>query len=390
MNADFKINSNTDSNFIDSHSIQNDGIDGSEKNIENVKNLFQVAQNEQTASAQDKITDLSQRTVKSADGLSSKQEWALASIRWALVAIAVASIAMLILMFILLFLPATLATLPAIPLTLMSFSPLLLTSSLTGLVLERVCKAVCKARTKPLEKYNGQNVKNENIILVLKAKKDPNWALKFMHPETLSILKNQEKYQTVYRTVESIHEMSKAIDEMVAQGNHIHGLWIKAHGNSQLIKLGDVKPRGELDPESTEYQTFMSNAYPCWEKSIKKLQPAFSKLEKDAAVILDVCSNGAVREVGDPKEKIVCEKSIAQTIASLNPNVRVFASTKLVHALGCTIESLEPNIQVKFNDANSVLDMVLFGRHSTSGSNTVCFKEYPKKITPIDVEVEVS
>jgi hypothetical protein len=167
-----------------------------------------------------------------------------------------------------------------------------------------------------------EDYKDKDVVLFLTAAHNPIWGLSF-HPFITHKLKRSGKVKLVKKTVSGVADLHKEIAELKKQGANIRGLWINSHANCNAILLG----KGE----DFTGDNWISNhpAIKC-EKKIalaKPLKKAFSKLDKDAFIVLNGCEIARVTPEGP---------SIAQTVASLAPGRTVFASTRPINVYSTT------------------------------------------------------
>lgn len=175
--------------------------------------------------------------------------------------------------------------------------------------------------------WHGRDVSDSNIVLVLTAKKDHNGALSIPDFGTTIKLHSQKNMKIVYRKVGSIEDCNRAIVEMKSRNNRIKGLWLNAHGDPRGFDLG--KPRSNMNHMVLNYRHF-GNA--------QILQLAH--LEPDAAIILRSCSTGHVDQKG--------ASCVAQTIATLAPNRKVFAPITDINGVSTHFTWKKGSLCVKF------------------------------------------
>lgn len=153
--------------------------------------------------------------------------------------------------------------------------------------------------------------------------------------------KKDSKMKVVCKTVANLEEINIFAKKMKDQNNELCGLIIRAHGTPFAIILS-----------KTEYT--LENKSFLYERNIKSLQPTFSLLEKDAAVILQCCSTGKI---------IDDEAPIARTICKIAKKT-VYAPTDDVNELGSDINVRANTISAKFrgqikSHATSLLSSLL-------------------------------
>lgn len=171
--------------------------------------------------------------------------------------------------------------------------------------------------------YDGRNVENSDVVLILIAKHDMNGALSVPKPLTTFRLHNHKTTKIVYKEVSQIEDITSAINDLKTRSNRIKGLWINAHGTSCGFRLDQHEtvsncnyPMAQLFPG--EARLGKGNAF--------QLRDALHKLEKDAVIALTSCSTAYIGSEG--------HRSIAQTFATLAPGRLVYAPTKDVRVVG--------------------------------------------------------
>jgi len=155
-------------------------------------------------------------------------------------------------------------------------------------------------------RYDGSDVQNSDVILVLKAKHDHNGALSLPHFENSFQMHNFTKERIVYRNISSLNDINRELEQQKLKNNRIKALHIHAHGSSDGFRIAD------------RAAVLRFNA--------RWLKPGLSLLEKDAIIVFESCSTERIDMAGN--------RSIAQTFASLAPGRRVYAPTKDLSGYG--------------------------------------------------------
>ncbi len=163
------------------------------------------------------------------------------------------------------------------------------------------------------ERHDGTNVNNQDVILYISSKYDSNGAITMLSTG-LRKLMFQKKYQIVFKEASSLDDIQQVIENLKKQNNHIHSLWISAHGNPESIYLQETGNYNADVSNGRILENFPARAHTIAQKKIKR---CFSQLDKDSTIVLASCSTGKV----DADGKI----NIAQTIATYAPGHRVIA-----------------------------------------------------------------
>lgn len=168
---------------------------------------------------------------------------------------------------------------------------------------------------------DGSEVYYKNVFLILRAKEDWNGALQSISLSEAIQLENQNECQVVCRDVGTLREFSDVIEELTAHSNRIKVLEIKAHGNSERIRLGRDNSECLITKDS-----------------LSLIEAALRKIEENATIVLHSCKTGYVDDLGSV--------SIAQSIAEAVIGRTVIAPTTEVSVLGYTYDFKPFNVQL--------------------------------------------
>lgn len=256
---------------------------------------------------------------------------------WVTVAIAVAAVASLILSSVLL--PTPLGVMITIP------ASTILGHSFAKLAIHFLRFATRKFK----ERNDGKGVHDKDVILFVSSKYDNNGAISLFPPGFIKVLL-QKKYKIVLKEVSSLDDIQDAIELMKKQNNHIHSLWINAHGNSKGFSLDQTE---DIRQDVLNGRAVLNNTNPAFFNVREKIKNSLSSLDKDSVIVLQSCSTGNV----DSEGKI----NIAQTIASAVPNHRVIAPTQDIALIGTEVRDLE-KMDIRFRCNKRSLNRGVFGK----------------------------
>lgn len=168
--------------------------------------------------------------------------------------------------------------------------------------------------------WDGTNVRDSDVVLVLYAKHDWNGASFIPHPLAQLKIHSHKKIEVIYKEVSSIADIHDTVKKIKDQNNRIRNLWINAHGNSDVIVLDDTN--------------FLHNG------TVNELRPALDSLEKGASIILQCCKTGYIDSDSFT--------NIAQSIATTAPHTKVFAPLHSIAAINCDAYWEGDSLRAKF------------------------------------------
>lgn len=222
--------------------------------------------------------------------------------------------------------------------------------------------------TRPLllKKWDGSNVRDSDVIVMLYAKRDWNGAL--VAPSLFIQLKihSHKSMKVIHKEVGSIDDINNAVKKIKHQNNRIKNLVIHAHGCRLGMTLGDNNFLHILN--------------------ITDLKPALDSLEKNASIILKSCETGHIERDNST--------NIAQMIASTAPHTVVFAPLRSIDMLSFDVDWQDDTLRGKFSipqksDQTGLIGKVIniayfAGFYFSVGTllklnNTGTFKHYEKK-----------
>lgn len=224
-----------------------------------------------------------------------------------------------------------------------------------------------------------EKISQRDIILRLKAKKDPNGALDLIRSVDAQKIKNEGIYDLVVLEVKSVQGIVSAIEQMSKQGNRIKTLHLHIHGSPNVMELSEAPSKHNWND-----LTFISNREKLRPYCIAPLKKAFTLLEKDATIIIQSCSTGKVDGEGT-----VC---MAQSIAGIAEGRKVFAPTFDGNSIGTELLFSETGIEARFYEPNisqlygklKIIKSLVLGEGLSSGAfenKTACFRDIRPKET---------
>lgn len=194
------------------------------------------------------------------------------------------------------------------------------------------------------KKYDGHDVYNSNIMVVVVPTSDHNKAFSGVTPVITYKLHNQNYNKIVYAKCSSVEDLNSFLIQMKKQNNRIKGLWIKAHGLPYGFQLGEKEAGKQtcvVNYKDADTNKRINNSKE-FSKVLKKLQP-------NSPIVLDSCLTGKVDCLGNT--------SIAQTLADLAPKCMVFAATEVTTNSSLNVKWKNNILDVTFMQPKRILQL---------------------------------
>lgn len=162
-----------------------------------------------------------------------------------------------------------------------------------------------------------KQIRNKDIGLILQSTFDPKDAFNKIEEKIYVANKiNEAGYTAVYQDISKISDITYLIDQLKQQNNQIKVIWLRAHGNSEKIKIG---PEDQDEIGST---------------TLPNLSQSLQQIDKAACIVLQSCATA---------QQLQEEEPIAKQIAKCIPGRTIFAAhAKLYGVLNTEITELKP------------------------------------------------